>query len=356
MKEAKDAKETKSVEDIVPVVKNQQNGNVVNEIGCLNDGSECNTCSQSTNRCNEFILRHTKNLSQEDLNSYTLVMEVENNLLDNGGFALATEKPKRKNYSNCELNIKHWDCCNIDTVECIPYDIDGLCKYKIECTLKDMMSVTKDGRRWNRWATSSRKFFNGTRRVARCKGSPRCSSESCLYLKSHSLPNRIQFQKDAGKLVCFTCGSTADNIPCPAVKIWEYDGTSATIFHKGIHTCVVKAKKVSKQEVVKLMIANPTVKPNKLINDKMVQIMTVEDFNWTEVASFAENFADAKRLYNIREEVKGDINPLGHNFEALAVFKAKCDEKDKYLIYQVNNRGLNGKPSYVFKSSLAMAN
>ena len=49
------------------------------------------------------------------------------------------------------------------------------------------------------------------------------------------------------------------------------------------------------------------------------------------------------------------MNPIGQNFEALSLYKQKCDEKDKYFIYKVNNKALNGVPSYVFKCSTHMA-
>ena len=45
----------------------------------------------------------------------------------------------------------------------------------------------------------------------------------------------------------------------------------------------------------------------------------------------------------------------GDSFKALAKYKAKCDEKFVCLIYEINNGHMNGKPSYVFKSSTGMA-
>jgi hypothetical protein len=53
--------------------------------------------------------------------------------------------------------------------------------------------------------------------------------------------------------------------------------------------------------------------------------------------------------------LKHEVNPLGENFEALSLFKEKCDEKDKFFVYCINSRRMNGEPSFVFKSSLHMA-
>ena len=44
---------------------------------------------------------------------------------------------------------------------------------------------------------------------------------------------------------------------------------------------------------------------------------------------------------------------MGHSFDALAKYKATTDKLDKFLIYQAQNGGLNGGPSYVFKTSEA---
>ena len=46
------------------------------------------------------------------------------------------------------------------------------------------------------------------------------------------------------------------------------------------------------------------------------------------------------------------MQPVGHDFEALAVFKEYCDKKDVYYVYKINDRrGNPDKPSFVFKSS-----
>ena len=55
---------------------------------------------------------------------------------------------------------------------------------------------------------------------------------------------------------------------------------------------------------------------------------------------------------NVKEKVKKDIEPHGHNFEAVVSFKEYCDKKDKFYIYKINDcRGNLDQPSYVFKTS-----
>ena len=57
--------------------------------------------------------------------------------------------------------------------------------------------------------------------------------------------------------------------------------------------------------------------------------MTNDDFSWVNLEEVAETFCDLKRVHNVRSELKDALNPIGHSFEALAAFKAKCDEKDR---------------------------
>lgn len=87
----------------------------------------------------------------------------------------------------------------------------------------------------------------------------------------------------------------------------------------------------------------------------MVNLMVQEDFQWKEIDLIAEEYADIKQVQNIRDQLKRESNPVGENFEALALFKQKCAEKDECFIYKIGNRALNGEPSFVFKSSTHMA-
>ena len=50
--------------------------------------------------------------------------------------------------------------------------------------------------------------------------------------------------------------------------------------------------------------------------------------------------------------MKKDIEPVGHNLEAVVTVKQYCDKKDAFYVYKVNYRcGNPDKPSFMFKSS-----
>ena len=52
--------------------------------------------------------------------------------------------------------------------------------------------------------------------------------------------NRVHSEKKGSVVKCSTCGATAEFVPCPCKKIWEYpDGDAkVTVYHYGTHTCV----------------------------------------------------------------------------------------------------------------------
>ena len=201
------------------------------------------------------------------------------------------------------------------------------------------------------------------KRFSRCtpssplQRSPECVSVKCPYIKEYGNVNRFHFQKQNGTLTCFTCGSPAKHIACNGVKVWEYiNGNNfVTIMHNNMHTCAPKMQKADKSYLKTIINNNLDIKPNKLVNDQLVQLMSGNEINWNQLQTIADTFVDMKRIHNQRAESKDDMSPDGNGFDALAVFKSKCDIKGKYYIYKMNYRGLNGQPSYVFKSSEAMA-
>lgn len=270
---------------------------------------------------------------------------------------------KRKSYRwrESEFSIIHWQLCTAEVVDKLPEDINGLRKFIINCNNAndDMMKITKDGRPWKTWVTSSRKGFHGIRRVARCGGNFTCTSPSCPYLAEHGKPNRLHFNRKADGRFCFTCAAPAQHVLCPAIKVWERDNTlqQIAVYHRGDHTCCIRRRYClsDKNTLLKAIRENPSLPPGKLVNSEMVNMMTSDDFKWDDIMTVADSFADLKHVQYLRQLTKHQENPCGENFEALGLLKSKCYEKDEYLIYKINNRSLNGSPSYVFKSSTSMA-
>jgi hypothetical protein len=169
----------------------------------------------------------------------------------------------------------------------------------------------------------------------------------------------MRFVKRAGVTVCFTCSVAGVRRDCSAVKIWEFEeGTGiVTVYHNGEHTCFAKrfCHSSTRKALKDAIRAHPNLAPSGIVDAEMVAVMSHDDFGWGEVTKIASDFGNLKQVQNIKSAVKRDNNPIGENFEALGVYREKCNELDPFLIYKVNNRSLNGEPSFVFKSSKSMA-
>jgi hypothetical protein len=116
----------------------------------------------------------------------------------NEGKRSAEDKVERKScnrWCNTKFNLQRWDDCPEEIVTEIPAGIDGWCKLKIFCHEKEMMKLTKDGRPWRTWKTSSRKHFTGVHRVTTCKGNHCCTSKDCGYVKEHGTCNKYHLKQ-----------------------------------------------------------------------------------------------------------------------------------------------------------------
>lgn len=223
----------------------------------------------------------------------------------------------------------------------------------MECEKGDMMKVSKDGRPWDTWRTSSRKGLQGVRRITDCRGSFTCTNPFCSMAGGRT--NQAHFKKgQSGIKQCSLCDEAVLRRPCPAVKVWEYQD-QLTVMYNGTHTCQAKVKRVTDQEIRKVIQENPSMPASKLIVNKMTQMMTSEGgaVPWADIINVAEKFVDVKEVHNQKARMKGEKLPHGHNFDAVTDFKRHCDVKDPYYIFKLNNAHMNnGLPTFVYKSSL----
>ena len=208
-----------------------------------------------------------------------------------------------------------------------------------------------DGRPWKTWVTTSRKGLAGIRRIAHCKGSYKCCNTDCSYQKQYQSTNRTQFEKEEGETICKCCGLRAIHIDCHASKVWESPRNSefVTILHRGKHTCVP----IRRQNSSSLKITfqeNPNLCPRQAAFQSAVNALK-RGKSWEEIIEVTDNFININKVKNVKQKVRQEMHPSGVNFEAIGQLKSKLDERDPYYIYRVNDRKLNQKASYVFKTS-----
>jgi DNA-directed RNA polymerase beta subunit len=90
--------------------------------------------------------------------------------------------------------------------------------------------------------------------------------------------------------------------------MWEYDRTAetVTVYHGGFHKCTVKRrmKNATRSAIVSAIRRNPKVKPSRLINNEMVNIISTDDFKWSDLETMAEQYANVKQVQNIKDRLK----------------------------------------------------
>ena len=61
----------------------------------------------------------------------------------------------------------------------------------------------------------------------------------------------------------------------------------------------------------------------------------------------SSNILDETNLVQkIQNQFRREQHPMGENFDALVLLEKEWDKEDEFLIFSVNNRNLNGKPSF----------
>ena len=247
-----------------------------------------------------------------------------------------------------------------ESVDRLPEAIDGTKVYVINgfTNSKNSLKLLKDGRRWKKNCPTN---WQGHKRVryADCKGSSICENENCPYKIQYGIINRTQFEKRSRKdttTVCKGCGNVPTFISCPARRYISYGRKSVTVYHYGEHSCpVVKNVEKNVERIEQMVENNPNMKPAE-IQSACVLSAFRKQLDWSEVEKEVESTLDRNWISNIKKKVKKESQPVGHDFEAVAVFKEYCDKKDIYYIYKMNDRrGNPDKPSFVFKSSKSKA-
>ena len=247
-----------------------------------------------------------------------------------------------------------WKDVPVKTVNQLPSDINGLCKYQLKFNINKRMESSRDGRQWQRYVPSKRRGHSGIRRLAKCKGSYCCENPHCDFMMEYNQPNRHHFKVKENKAKCEHCGCDGLFVNCNARKIWEFNDTLGlvTVFHYGDHSCQPSPKHTPSTDkvITDMFKKNPKLKPSQVSINCVVQAIS-DDKTWDEISEVCESVANDKNNRNLKKKAVREGNVHGHSFEAVGVLKQKTDNRDPHLIHKINDRRLNGNPSYVFKTS-----
>ena len=184
--------------------------------------------------------------NEEPLNIEDIQNQIEN--LQNK----QKKNPNKKGKRN-QINMQNYENVQVNTVDELPWEIDGLQIYKKQSTMDFRWDEIKDGRWW-KVSDSSRSGLNGERKFLTCTGSYVCNNCTCSKLTSEGVKNRNHFIQAKGRgYTCHSCGYYVQKEYCGAMKILEFDIDTnyITAYHYGNHICWPKQNKKQQLQYAK---------------------------------------------------------------------------------------------------------
>ena len=101
------------------------------------------------------------------------------------------KNPNKKRKRN-RINTQNYENVQVNTVDELRWEIDGIQIYKKQSTMDFWWDETKDGRWW-KVSDSSHSDLNGERKFFTCTGSYVCNNSTCSKLTSEGVKNRNHF-------------------------------------------------------------------------------------------------------------------------------------------------------------------
>ena len=110
-----------------------------------------------------------------------------------------------------------------------------------------------------------------------------------------------------------------------------------------VNTCpIIRATGKNVQYVEQLVRNNPNIKPSEIQSACVISAFR-QKLDWDEVEKQVESTMDRNWIVNTKKKVKRDMEPAGHNFEAVAVFKEYCEKKDTSFIYKIKDHSIQNE-------------
>lgn len=238
-----------------------------------------------------------------------------------------------------------WNNVTLKSVKNIPHNINGKCAFQLNCKSRaEAMLKCQDGRQWSDTSTTWKGYH--AVRLRKCKGARVCPNPSChhLSMSDHS-PNNTYFNKNDE---CLTCGATATWSKCNPRKyiaIKDKQGENVQVFHIGTHKCGAKLKTDVSEEVRESLAVNISSTPTQIQGNSILTAMRNRE-PWEDVQSKATKLADVKSISNEKQKQVRTTRPSGTDFQSLHGFKTYTDQRDKFLIHEIDEAN-----QIVFKSS-----
>lgn len=212
-----------------------------------------------------------------------------------------------------------------ETVKSLPIGINGLKIYEIK-DFRQKLDALQDGRKWKKNCPTEWKN-HGCVRFADCKGSYKCVQKQCPFKMEFAVTNTMQFEKEGGEMIYKGCGKVGEHGACSARRYLSYCSKAVTVYHIGNHSL----RKKDVMSIEQIIRNQPNIKPSE-VQSAFVMFPFQQQMDWKAVEREASSVLDKKRVSNMKQKMKKDIEPSGHNFEATVSFKEYADKKDPLYV------------------------
>ena len=142
----------------------------------------------------------------------------------------------------------------VQTVNSIPYNIDGISVYKIKAKNSVLLlEALKDGRKWNKDSRTEWTGFASVR-YRDCSGGYTCPNTESSFFKHFKYSDRTNFTMNG---TCEYCSASGNHQSCLARKYIAFSNDKeAYVYHCGNHTCTAKDFHKKSADTVKDILSN----------------------------------------------------------------------------------------------------
>ena len=132
-------------------------------------------------------------------------------------------------------------------------------------------------------------------------------------------------------------------------------------YHQGKHECHVKPNVYENDAYINqaLKESGGAMGPKQLASAQMTKEMTRQQttgvIDMKAIVDIATQLTDSKRIADLKRKISNEVKSERHSLSSVAELKTCTDTVDNFYISSINDSNMNGRPSYVFKTSRKMA-
>ena len=133
------------------------------------------------------------------------------------------------------------------------------------------------------------------------------------------------------------------------------------VYHQGKHECHVKPNVYENDAYINqaLKESGGVMGPKQLAYAQMTKEMTRQQTTGVNdmkaIVDIATQLTDSKRIADLKRKISNEVKSERHSLSSVAELKTCTDTVDNFYISSINDSNMNGRPSYVFKTSRKMA-